>query len=251
LAYKVKTHKKLTAFTLIELLVVIAIIAILASLLLPVLASAKNKAYEIKCMSNFRQLTFAYFAYVGENTDHLPPNYVIWIGGEPNSDVNSWVLGNAKTSTQISDLTRGVLYPYVGAPGVYKCPADLSVANGTTTPRLRSCALNQYLTLNGGPTSLYRGSQIRSNAQVFTFIDEDQASIEDGNFGTWRPPNQTWLNLPSERHNRGAVWSFADGHAQKAKWRWKKKFSGYSQAAANADDLKDLQLVQSGLPAPP
>jgi prepilin-type N-terminal cleavage/methylation domain-containing protein/prepilin-type processing-associated H-X9-DG protein len=80
-------HSGQRAFTLIELLVVIAIIAILAAMLLPALASAKQKAVRISCMNNLKQMTVFCQIYTDDNAEKFPVATTAWTAPDI---YNSW-----------------------------------------------------------------------------------------------------------------------------------------------------------------
>src|SRR5712692_1543026 len=103
--------KKRTGFTLIELLVVIAIIAILAAILFPVFAQAREKARQVTCLSNFKQIGLGVRMYVQHWDETFPPNRVARPPGS--SDCG-----------QKNITWKTVTLPYVKNFGVYKCPSN-------------------------------------------------------------------------------------------------------------------------------
>jgi len=127
------------AFSLIELLVVIAIIAILAALLLPALASAKERARRVKCLSNLKQVGLGLKLFAQDRDGYYPWHLPASDGGTygPNA-AEAW-----RNFMAASDE--------IDTPKVLVCPSDTAT---------KSTALDWTDGVNGLQDPTHQGNAI-------------------------------------------------------------------------------------------
>jgi prepilin-type N-terminal cleavage/methylation domain-containing protein/prepilin-type processing-associated H-X9-DG protein len=241
-------------FTLIELLVVIAIIAILASMLLPAISKAKQKATGIKCLSNQKQMSLAWLMYAHDHDDRVTLNHL--------GNTNSWIGGNVAAlpgATNINDIRNATLFKYNSSLEIYRCPSDTLpfTVGGRKVTRVRSYSMSGRWAgqsaadfVNPGLKYWTKLSEVTkpSPSAAFVFVDEDADSIDDGFYAVRATVANGgfWQNTPSSRHGNGGIVAFADGHAEL--WRWleptTKKLKGLDKTTKAGDrDLEKFRLA--------
>lgn len=209
-------------FTLIELLVVIAIIAILASMLLPALSKAREKAQSITCLGNLKQISLSALTYVEDSNGNVcPSNFAV--GKHPVSGYDKSV------------YWPGMLILYSGLNGLtFECPSlpqryrignfsgsRLAVATSLHESLQYSC-YGQNRCFDLKPGLYYYGVSgkydkvVKPSRSIFHGDTYCGAVPTRGYFSMFDGfiDFSTYQGSPSGRHRGYVNLSFVDGHAE-------------------------------------
>jgi prepilin-type N-terminal cleavage/methylation domain-containing protein/prepilin-type processing-associated H-X9-DG protein len=189
---------------------------------------------------------------------------------------------------RLNGIRAGKLFAYTGSEKVYHCPGDKTFTNAEPYAVYRSYAVtglmngedfppgaregnNQFnpitrfrsVTLDGVSKVLkvaLKTSDIASPGNKLVFMEEDvvkgksETNKQPYNRGGWMllSSGYTWWDSPAGYHNGGSTFSYADGHADKRKWRNKKtidriqNYERYSETIEQQEQNEDIRWLAQG-----
>lgn len=147
--------------------------------------------------------------------------------------------GDSFTANGSTVTLVGSIGTYIKSAGVFRSPTDTSIDKTFHVPRVRSCSANMYV---GFTTQELKQLQSSGNlfgidtrfkyfpkfsdvygngigpADIFNFLNENPASLDDGWFEYFANPNTGVQNYPSPNSAGGTAFSYCDGHAEMHQW---------------------------------